>query len=191
LEPLIVAAGCKGREALREGERLCDIMKALTPPGDLGGCGYPDAFIACPDFILSTLAVIITELVEGALTPLDLRLRHYRMLRLLYFDGPQPQGSLGAVLQTDRTTVVSLVDHLERKKLVKRERAADDRRAYTVTLTAKGRLLAKRAIDLTRELERKMFAPLEGEEQEAFRRLTTRLLAAAGPIASAHGARRT
>jgi DNA-binding MarR family transcriptional regulator len=167
------------------------MIKALKPPGDQGGCGYPDAFIACPDFLLSTLAVSVTELVEGALTPLDLRLRHYRLLRLLYFDGSQPQGSLGTVLQTDRTTVVSLVDHLERKKLVKRERAADDRRAYTVTLTAKGRVLAKHAIELTRELERKMFAPLASEEQEAFRRLSTRLLSAPGPIASAHGASRT
>jgi DNA-binding MarR family transcriptional regulator len=163
-------------------------MKAHEPAGEPRGCGYPDAFIACPDFLLSTLAVSVTELVESVLAPLDLRLRHYRLLRLLYFDGSQPQGGLGNVLQTDRTTVVSLVDHLERKKLVKRERALEDRRAYTVTLTAKGRDLATRAIELTRELERKMFAPLSREEQEMFRRLSTRLLSEPGPIALAHSA---
>jgi DNA-binding MarR family transcriptional regulator len=150
-------------------------------------CGYPDALIACPDFLLSTLALNVTELIEEVLAPLDLRLRHYRLLRLLYADGPQPQGRFGSALQADRTTVVALVDHLERKKLVKRARSTDDRRAYTVTLTAKGRELAKRAIDTTAELERRMFAPLARDEQETLRRLSTRLLAAPGPIASAHG----
>jgi DNA-binding MarR family transcriptional regulator len=151
-------------------------------------CAYPDALIACPDFLLSTLAMSVTELIEDALAPLDLRLRHYRLLRLLFADGPQQQGNLASALQTDRTTVVSLVDHLERKKLAKRGRSVDDRRAYTVTLTAKGRELAKRAIGLTAELERRMFAPLERDEQDTLRRLSTRLLAAPGPIAAAHGA---
>lgn len=154
--------------------------------GGLEVCGYPNALIACPDFVLSTLALSVTELIEDALAPLDLRLRHYRLLRLLNFDGPQRQADLGSALQADRTTVVSLVDHLERKKLVKRVRSTDDRRAYTVTLTAKGRVLAQRAIGLTTELERRMFAPLGRGEQETLRRLSTRLLATPGPIASAH-----
>ena len=148
---------------------------------------FPSALIACPDFLLSTLAVSVTELIEEALAPLDLRLRHYRLLRLVYFDGPQPQSRLGDALQADRTTVVSLVDYLERKRLVRRARSAEDRRAYSVGLTTKGRVIAQRAIDNTTQLERRMFAPLAPDEQETLRRLSTRLLAASGPIADTHG----
>jgi DNA-binding MarR family transcriptional regulator len=94
---------------------------------------------------------------------------------------------LGSALGVDRTTVVALVDHLERKKLVRRERSLDDRRAYAVTLTTKGRGVADRAIRLTNALEREMFAPLDRAEQETLRKLSTRLLATPGPIADAHG----
>ena len=60
-------------------------MKDPTP--GLGDCGFPDSLIACPDFVLSTLALSVTELIEDVLAPLDLRLRHYRLLRLLSYRG--------------------------------------------------------------------------------------------------------
>lgn len=147
----------------------------------------PDCLIACPDFLLSTLALSVTELIEESLAPLDLRLRHYRLLRLLYFEGAQPQGDLARALRADRTTIVSIVDHLERKQLAKRTRNVTDRRAYTVSLTASGRKIAQRAIASTTDLERRMFAPLIEREQQTLRRLSTRLLAEPGPIASAQG----
>jgi hypothetical protein len=75
--------------------------------------GYPGALIACPDFLLSTLAIAVTNLMDAALTPLGLRMRPYRMLRILHGDGPQRQTTLGAALGLDRTTTVQLVDELE------------------------------------------------------------------------------
>jgi DNA-binding MarR family transcriptional regulator len=163
------------------------MKKTTAAQGRPEDYGYADCLIACPDFLLSTVALNVTGLLEDALAPLDLRLRHYRILRLLFLEGPQSQVRLGAALGVDRTTVVALVDHLERKKLLRRERSTDDRRAYAVTLTAKGRTVADRAIRLTNDLERQMFAPLDRAEQETLRKLSTRLLATPGPIADAHG----
>jgi len=151
---------------------------------------YADALITCPDFLLSTLSMTVSELIEEALMPLDLRLRDYRVLRLLYFDGPQLQVGLGPALRVDRTTVVALVDKLERKKLAKRNRCSDDRRAYRVSLTPKGERLTREATRLANTVEESLFAPLDQGERSTLRNLSTRLLSEPGLIAQAHAALR-
>ncbi|HTJ25511.1 MAG TPA: MarR family transcriptional regulator [Candidatus Limnocylindria bacterium] len=149
-------------------------------------CTYPAALICCSDFVLGTLSMTVAELVEEALAPLDLRLRHYRLLRLLFFDGPQSQSALGPALGVDRTTVVALVDHLERLKLAKRVRSEEDRRAYRIALTEKGRKVATKAAEIVNSVEESMFSPLSAEEREHLTRLSTRLLSEPGIIADAH-----
>lgn len=136
---------------------------------------FPDALIECPDFLLSSVALTITEQLEEALAPLDLRLRHYRLLRLLSISGPQPQSSIGAAMQVDRTTVVSLVDALESKDLAHRIRG-DDRRAYVVAVTPKGKACFRAANARAKAVEKALFAPLAAREQEHLRKLLTQVL---------------
>ena len=157
---------------------------AQTGPDD--PCGYPAALLVCSDFVLGTLSMTVAELVEEALAPLDLRLRHYRLLRLLMYDGPQLQGAIGPALGVDRTTVVALVDFLERLKLAKRARSESDRRAYRIELTEKGKKTAAKATALVNAVEQNMFAPLSEKEQQHLRLLSTRLLSEPGIIADAH-----
>lgn len=148
--------------------------------------GYPEALIACPDFVLSTLAVSVTELIEAAIAPLGLRMRHYRLIRMLWADGSQRQSAVGAALGIDRTSVVALIDELETAGLVRRERDPDDRRSYCIVLTAKGRRVADKAITKVSSAEATMFGPLSSAEKSALQNLATRLLAAPGPIAERH-----
>jgi DNA-binding MarR family transcriptional regulator len=155
----------------------------MTESGD---GDFPACLLECSDFILSTLSVTVTELVEDALAPLDLRLRHYRLLRLLYFDGSRLQSTIGPALGVDRTTVVAIVDHLEKLKLAKRVRSPQDRRAYGVALTEKGKRVAAKATELVNVVEETMFSPLTVEEREVVRKLSARLLSAPGIIAEAH-----
>lgn len=140
--------------------------------------GYPKTLIACPDFVLSTLALSVTQTLDDALAPLGLRLRHYRLLRMLRYEGPQLQSEIGMCLGVDRTTVVSVIDHLEACGLAKRVRSTTDRRAYVIELSAKGRALAERATKLVNKTEEQMFAPLAAAERQSLRRLATRLLEA-------------
>jgi DNA-binding MarR family transcriptional regulator len=136
-------------------------------------------------FVLDTLSMTVAELVEEALAPLDMRLRHYRSLRLLMYEGPQLQSAIGPVLGVDRTSVVVLVDDLERLKLAKRARSEDDRRAYRVALTEKGKKTVAKATALVSAVEHKIFAPLTEREQQLLRQLSTRLLLEPGIIADA------
>ena len=127
-----------GKGGLRLPEKITTMGK---PAADKTDVDYPACLLVCPDFVLGTLSLTVTDLVEETLAPLDLRLRHYQLLRLLHFDGPRLQSTIGPVLGVDRTTVVALVDQLEKLKLAKRVRSPDDRRAYLIALTAKGKRL--------------------------------------------------
>ena len=148
--------------------------------------GYPGSLIACADFVLSTLALSVTHLLEKALAPLGLRMRDYRLLRMLLVDGRQRQSSIGAALGIDRTTVVALIDELERASAVRRERDPNDRRSYVVVLTGKGRRIAESAIRRVSAAEAEMFGPLSATEKRDLQALATRLLAERGPIADRH-----
>jgi DNA-binding MarR family transcriptional regulator len=88
------------------------------------------------------------------------------------------QQAIADALRIDRTTMVSLIDDLERMRLVRRERNPADRRAYTIRLTAKGRELQRRAERALDEAAAAFFAPLGEEEQEAMRVQLVRLLEA-------------
>ncbi len=78
------------------------------------------------------------------------------------------QGELADALAIERPNLVQIVDELERKGLVKRQAAKNDRRAYCLTATRKGRDLYRKAmgsvaardVELTRGLTPEQVANL-------------------------------
>jgi DNA-binding MarR family transcriptional regulator len=162
-----------------------ETLTKSTDTGPTPDAEYPECLMACSDFVLGTLSMAVTELVERALEPVGLRLRHYRLLRLLYFEGSRQQSTIGKALGIDRTTVVALVDHLEKLKLAKRVRSPDDRRVYQIAITDKGRRVSEKASETVNAVEANMFSPLTPDEQDLVRKLSARLLQQPGIIADA------
>jgi DNA-binding MarR family transcriptional regulator len=89
------------------------------------------------------------------------------------------QQELGAAMGIDRTTMVSLVDQLERAGLGKRRPSAKDRRAREVVITPKGRRLLERARRLTAQAEDDVLAGLTGAERGELLALLRRALESA------------
>jgi len=75
----------------------------------------------------------------------DLSPSQFNVLNLLE-SNPEglSQTDLGRQLITHRSNVTGLVDRLEKRGLVRRKEATDDRRAYRVVLTRKGSKLLRR-----------------------------------------------
>jgi DNA-binding MarR family transcriptional regulator len=105
----------------------------------------PQALRASPGFLLGKTAQQGAELVEQALQPLALKARHYGVLVSLQDLGPVSQHELGQLLRIDRTTMVAVVDHLERLGFVVRGLHPVDRRTYQVRLTTAGQAAVERA----------------------------------------------
>jgi DNA-binding MarR family transcriptional regulator len=95
------------------------------------------------------------------------------------------QQAIGEALRIDRTTMVSLIDTLERFGLVRRERNPADRRAYSIRLTAEGHRLQARAEQELDVAAAAFFAPLSAKEQATLRNQLARLIecSRAGPDA--------
>lgn len=91
-------------------------------------------------------------------------------------EGPLSQHELGQQLGIDRTTVVELIDELERKRYVERRRNPADRRSYLLTLTARGRAFQKRAAQAFDAAARDVFAPLDATEVNAISDMLRRMI---------------
>jgi DNA-binding MarR family transcriptional regulator len=120
------------------------------------------------------------EMADRALKDLGLSVRHFGVMTFLRnqtaADGESAsQQGIGERLRIDRTTMVALIDDLEREGYVKRDRNPNDRRAYVITLTAAGRKAqarAEKAIDVD---ARKFFGRLSEPERQQLHQLLRRL----------------
>jgi DNA-binding MarR family transcriptional regulator len=97
------------------------------------------------------------------------------------------QQELGAALGIDRSTMVSLIDQLERAGLAKRRPSARDRRAREISITPKGRRLLEQARRLLSQVEDEVLAGLTADERAELLGLLRRALesAPAQPLWSA------
>jgi DNA-binding MarR family transcriptional regulator len=120
------------------------------------------------------------EMADSALKPLGLNVRHFGVMTLLRnqkdADGDSAsQQAIGERLRIDRTTMVALIDDLERAGYVKRDRNPDDRRAYVITLTAAGRKAQARAEKAVDSDAEHFFARLSEPERQQLHGLLRRL----------------
>lgn len=82
--------------------------------------------------------------IDRAIAEHGVSLRSLMLLGLLDDLGDRSQQAVGMTLGIDRTTMVGLVDELERSGLVERHRRPEDRRQYALRITAKGRRVRER-----------------------------------------------
>jgi DNA-binding MarR family transcriptional regulator len=75
---------------------------------------------------------------EAVLAPLGLRPRHLVALTLLRDRGGSTQQALASTLAMDGTNIVGLLNELEARKLIERQRSPEDRRRHVVELTDAG-----------------------------------------------------
>ena len=91
------------------------------------------------------------------------------------------QQEIGAAIGIDPSTMVSLIDELERAGLAKRRPHPHDRRAREVVITPKGRRTVERGRALAREVEDAVLQGLGSEERRQLMRLLRKALSSAPP----------
>lgn len=85
------------------------------------------------------------------------------------------QGNVGRALGIQRANMVSLVNELVDKGMVHRETSPEDRRAFALTLTAKGEALMALCLANIREHEEHLLADLSASERETLIGLLMRI----------------
>jgi MarR family transcriptional regulator, lower aerobic nicotinate degradation pathway regulator len=122
-------------------------------------------------FLLAKSHLRVHNRANEALEPLGLTVKHYGLLTVIVHEGPIPQGRLGEIMRIDRTTMVALIDDLERDGHVDRTRNPDDRRAYALAATAGGKRLQRSAATAMREVQSEALSPLTAAERRELQRM--------------------
>ena len=122
-------------------------------------------------------------LAERGLTP-----SQFGVMEALFHLGPLCQGDLAGKLLRSGASVTSVVDGLETRGFVVRQRTEEDRRFVRVALTGKGRKLIAAIFPGHARAVARRFDVLEPGEQEELRRLCRKLgVGAAGGISIPKG----
>lgn len=138
----------------------------------------PPSLVNRPGALLTIAARTGQELARRRLTPLGLTVQMCGVMNLLA-EGPISQQGLGEQLGIDRTTVVELIDDLEKQGVVERRRNPADRRSYALHLTTRGRSVQKRAARAFDAAAEEVFSPLRPGEQRELADMLKRIILAA------------
>lgn len=105
-----------------------------------------------------------------------LRPPSYGVLLVIERMGPVSQKQISDQMALDPSDLVAVIDTLEQAGLLTRSRDPQDRRRYSLTLTALGRKRLRRLDAIAAEVEEELLAPLDEDERQALCQLISRVL---------------
>ncbi|SIN36867.1 MarR family winged helix-turn-helix transcriptional regulator [Micromonospora cremea] len=139
-----------------------------------------EAISSTTGYLLLKLADLANTRMEQALLPFRLRGRDLRVLTFVH-DGEPSQRDLCRQTGLDRTTMVAVIDDLERNGYVRRDRSPSDRRKQFISITTDGRTVLSEALQAVRRTEDDFLAPLPKDERRQLHQQLSLLYAAHDP----------
>lgn len=139
------------------------------------GVPVPEGLPDSTGFLLALAGAQSRRRWARGLARSGLRPAHYGVLMILQ-RGAVPQQDLARPLGIDPRNLVSVIDQLEGRGLLRREPHPGDRRRHLVTLTPRGRQTLRSVQREGERIEREMLAPLSESEQAALLGLLRKLL---------------
>jgi DNA-binding MarR family transcriptional regulator len=132
---------------------------------------------ASPGFLLARLGLGYKAKVIAGAEEAGFELYDYSVLALLAEGVRETQSTIAAALDVDPSRMVALLDSLERRGLVERQRDPHDRRRHVVSITAAGKRELTRARALVRRFEDDYLAPLDDAQRATLYALLAELAA--------------
>lgn len=116
-------------------------------------------------YLLQKVAFLAMNRFEEDLATFGLSSRSYFVLSGVDQEKPPSQQELARLLTIDPTTIVALVDELQKAGFVTRVRSATDRRRNELLLTDDGAAALKKANEIADESESEFFGPLTATQR--------------------------
>jgi MarR family transcriptional regulator, lower aerobic nicotinate degradation pathway regulator len=105
----------------------------------------------------------------------DVTPQQFGLLGFLWHQDGLTQAELSAKSQIDRTTMGGLIDRLEKEGLVARRAHPEDRRAYRICLTEKGKQMERDLAPLAMKTQEKFTSKLTPQELETLKSLLEKI----------------
>jgi MarR family transcriptional regulator, lower aerobic nicotinate degradation pathway regulator len=140
-----------------------------TPPR------LPEELLAKSGFLMVRLGTEFKSRAVGALTEAGFSQYHYSVLALLHEQDRETQAEIAETLDLDPSQLVGVLDALEQRELIARQRDPRDRRRHLVSLTAEGQRQLRRLRTAIDRLEDQLFAPLDPGDRATLHAMLLRL----------------
>jgi DNA-binding MarR family transcriptional regulator len=114
-------------------------------------------------------------LFKEQLDQYDLTPQQFALLAFLWLEDDLSQTELSAKTQVDRTTMGGLIDRLEKQELVTRLPNPEDRRAYRIKLTSRGKALEEELCTIARTVTDKFTQSISKEECDTLQRILQKM----------------
>ncbi|HVY22280.1 MAG TPA: MarR family transcriptional regulator [Steroidobacteraceae bacterium] len=143
------------------------------PPGTVPCVPDPDLSIG---YLLTTVRTRMLQDMDNVLHPHGLTGAQFTILRRIAENSAHTAADLCRLLQYDTGSMTRMLDRLEEKGVICRERSPDDRRVVNIRLTASGTNDYPKWREEVRNSLSGMFNALSDEEQAQLRALLSRLI---------------
>ena len=147
-------------------------VPSLPPPAE----PVPPEYRGHLGFLVAKAKQLLSEEMDARLSGSGYGVRHFAVLSRIRLKTGLRQTDLCDTLGIDRTTIMKLVDELERRGLVQRRRHPEDRRAYVLQLTAAGQTAYAEMLEPILAEEQRFLAPLSPGERALLQEMLLRLV---------------
>jgi DNA-binding MarR family transcriptional regulator len=132
-------------------------------------------------FLLIRLGMALKELSTAAAEAEGFEPHDYVVLAILGEGARETQSTIADAIDVDPSRLVALLDSLEQRGMVMRQRDPQDRRRHLVSITDAGKVELARLRVLVKRLEDDFFAPLDPDSRTALHALLRSLAAQNDP----------
>jgi DNA-binding MarR family transcriptional regulator len=131
-----------------------------------------EELVASNGFLLARLGLAFKALALERLEEAGFEAYHYSVLAILDEGSSETQATIADALVLDPSRLVALLDTLEERGLIARQRDPQDRRRHVVSITAAGKRQLCELRAIVRQCEEEFFESLDSADRE---RLHTQL----------------
>lgn len=128
-------------------------------------------------WLIKRITGAVVSMADRHMGPLGLTHAQWAPLLHLRLQGPGPVATLATELNIDPGALTRLLDRLEAKELVRRERSSEDRRVVIVTLTEQGQQATAEVPAVLSDIFNQLLAGFTREEWRSLVSMLQRLAA--------------
>jgi DNA-binding MarR family transcriptional regulator len=126
----------------------------------------PEELLGSPLFLLARLGYTLKARLVEEFEQAGFSIYQYGVLATLGQGACGTQAMIADVLQLDRSQLVGVLDELEERELIERQRDPNDRRRHAVSLTSEGKRQLIKLRKLVKGIEEAVLEPLEPRSRD-------------------------
>jgi DNA-binding MarR family transcriptional regulator len=132
---------------------------------------------------VKVLSMLLSRSLQQSLERYDLTSFHWLVLNCLWREDGLPVSTIGEKLQQVGGTMTGVLDRMERRGLIVRERDLEDRRVWRIWLTQKAKELGKTLPPIIRQSRSKLYQGIDAADFDIFMSVLEQLIENAAILA--------